>query len=135
MEKWECEFAREKRENREMHNFFENHPMLINPPLDPREAFFGGRTKKIVIRYEVTEKICYVYSLYSYVLKTGTFPLGQPIIYIREQYSELIGVTPNFNFDSVEDIIRCTVLLPCERNLFHAVLPYRVQGKLLFGLS
>ncbi|KYM83301.1 hypothetical protein ALC53_06225 [Atta colombica] len=28
MEKWECEFTREKRENREMRNFLENHPML-----------------------------------------------------------------------------------------------------------
>ena len=36
MEKWECKFAREKRENREMHNFLENHPMLINPTLDLR---------------------------------------------------------------------------------------------------
>ena len=30
MEKWECEFAGEKRENCEMHNFLENHSMLIN---------------------------------------------------------------------------------------------------------
>jgi len=62
VEKWKCEFAREKRENREMHNFLENHPMLINPLLDSREAFFDSRTENIVIRYEVmrTEKICYV---------------------------------------------------------------------------
>ena len=45
MEKWECEFAREKRENREMRNFLQNYPML-NPPLDPREAFFDGRYGK-----------------------------------------------------------------------------------------
>ena len=73
-----------------------------------------------------------VCSLYPYVLKTGTFPLGQPTIYIGEQCSELIGAAPNFNFDCVEGIVRCTVLPP--RDLFHPVLPYRVQGKLLFGL-
>ena len=80
IEKWECEFLREKRENHEMRTFLESHPILINPPLDPREAFFGGRTENIVTRYKVTdmEKICYVdvCSLYPYVLKTGTFPLG-----------------------------------------------------------
>ena len=133
MEKWECEFAREKRENHEIHNFLENHPMLINSLLDPREAFFAGHTENIVIRYEVmdTEKIHYVCSLYPYILKTSTFPLGQPTIYIGEQCSELIGAAPNFNLDFVEDIIRCTVL---PRDLFHPILPYRVQGKLLFGL-
>ncbi|KYN39233.1 hypothetical protein ALC56_06366 [Trachymyrmex septentrionalis] len=135
-EKWECEFSREKRENHEMRAFFENHPILINPPLDSREAFFGGRTENIVTRYKVTgtEKIrnVDVCSLYPYVLKTGTFPLDQPTIYIGEQCSELIGAAPNFNFDCVEGIIRCTVLPP--RDLFHPVLPYRVQGKLLFGL-
>jgi len=44
------------------------------------------------------------------------------MIYIGEQCLELIAVVPNF--DSVEGIIRCTVLSP--RDLFHAVLPYRV---------
>ena len=119
-----------------MRAFLKSHPMLINPPLDPREAFFGGRTENIITRYEVTgtEKIRYVdlCFLYPYVLKTDTFPLGQPTIYIGEQCSELIGAAPNFNFDCVEGIVRCTVLPP--RDLFHPVLPYRVQGKLLFGL-
>ena len=71
-----------------MHNFLENYPVLINSLLDFREAFFGGRTENIATRYEVTntEKIRYVnvYSLYPYVLKTGTFPLGQPMVYIGE---------------------------------------------------
>jgi len=79
------------------------------------------------------EKIHYVNvcSLYPYILKTSTFPLGQPTIYIGEQCSELIGVASNFNLDSVEDIIRCTVL---PRDLFHPIFLYRIQGKLLFGL-
>jgi len=92
---------------------------------------------EIITRYEVTgtEKIRYVdvCSLYPYVLKMGTFPLDQPKIYIGEQCSELIGVAPNFNLDSVEDIIWCTVLLP--RDLFHPVFSYHVQGKLLFVVA
>ncbi|KYN41550.1 hypothetical protein ALC56_04013 [Trachymyrmex septentrionalis] len=68
----------------------------------------------------------------THYIFTSPFPLGQPTIYIGEQCSELIGAAPNFNFDCVEGIIRCTVLPP--RDLFHPVLPYRVQSKLLFGL-
>ena len=45
-----------------MRTFLESHPILINPPLDPRVVFFGGRTENIVTRYEITgtEKIRYV---------------------------------------------------------------------------
>jgi len=127
MEKWEYEFAREKRENREMHNFLENH-LLINLSLDSREAFFGGRMENIVTRYEVTKKIRYVENMLCVLYIHMYFLLGQPTIYIEEQCSELIGVAPNFNFDSVESIVQCTILPP--RDLFYPVL----QGKLLFGL-
>ena len=131
--RWKCELAREKRENREnreMHNFLENHPMLIN--LSRRSLVAVQK----ISRYEVTgtEKIRYVgmCSLCPYILKT-VFPLGQSTIYIGEQCSELIGVALNFNFNSVEGIIRCTVLPP--RDLCHPVFPYRIQGKLLFVVA
>ncbi|XP_018370538.1 PREDICTED: uncharacterized protein LOC108766020 [Trachymyrmex cornetzi] len=136
MEKWECDFDREIRENNEMRDFLENAQIIKNSPLDPRDAFFGGRTGNIATRCDVagTEKIRYidVCSLYPYVLKTGAFPIGHPKIYIGEECSELIGVFPDFNFNSLEGLIRCKVLPP--RDLFHPVLPYRVRGKLLFAL-
>ncbi|XP_070171144.1 uncharacterized protein, partial [Polyergus mexicanus] len=135
-EKWECVFDRDMLENREMREYLENHPLVETSPLDPRDAFFGGRTGNIVTRYEVTgaEKIHYVdvCSLYPYVLKTGAFPIGHPDIYVGKECASLIGIAPNYNFDSLEGLIRCTVLPP--RNLFHPVLPYRVRGKLLFAL-
>ncbi|XP_018360747.1 PREDICTED: uncharacterized protein LOC108759688, partial [Trachymyrmex cornetzi] len=136
MEKWECDFDRKIRENNEMRNFLENAQIIKNSPLDPRDAFFGGRTGNIATRCDVagTEKIRYidVCSLYPYVLKTGAFPIGHPKIYIGEECSELIGVFPDFDFNSLEGLIRCKVLPP--RDLFHPVLPYRVRGKLLFAL-
>ncbi|XP_018360602.1 PREDICTED: uncharacterized protein LOC108759595 [Trachymyrmex cornetzi] len=136
MEKWECDFDREIRENNEMREFLENAQIIKNSPLDPRDAFFGGRTGNIATRCDVagTEKIRYidVCSLYPYVLKTGTFPIGHSKIYIGEECSELIGVFPDFDFNSLEGFIRCKVLPP--RDLFHPVLPYRVRGKLLFAL-
>ncbi|XP_018371345.1 PREDICTED: uncharacterized protein LOC108766509 [Trachymyrmex cornetzi] len=136
MEKWECDFDREIRENNEMRDFLENAQIIKNSPLDPRDAFFGGRTGNIATRCDVagTEKIRYidVCSLYPYVLKTGAFPIGHPKIYIGEECSELIGVAPDFDFNSLEGLIRCKVLPP--RDLFHPVLPYRVRDKLLFAL-
>jgi len=123
-------------ENPEMRDFVENHPIINIAPLDPRDAFFGGRTENIITRYEITgtEKIRYVdvCSLYPYVLKTGAFPIGHPDIYIGQECTELIGVAPNYNFSTVEGLVRCRVLPP--RDLFHPVLPYRVRGKLLFAL-
>ncbi|XP_070162481.1 uncharacterized protein [Polyergus mexicanus] len=119
-----------------MREYLENHPMVETPPLDPRDAFFGGRTGNIVTRYEVTgmEKIRYVdvWPLYPYVLKTDAFPIGHPDIYVGEECSALIRRAPNYNFNTIEGLIRCKVLPSCD--LFHPVLPYRTQGKLLFAL-
>ncbi|KAL6417642.1 hypothetical protein ACFW04_012600 [Cataglyphis niger] len=58
----ECSFDRDMRDNREMREYLDNHPLMETSPLDPRDAFFGGRTSNIVMRYEVTgtEKIRYV---------------------------------------------------------------------------
>ncbi|XP_036144598.1 uncharacterized protein LOC118646236 [Monomorium pharaonis] len=135
-EKWECDFDREVRENSEINTFLENHAILKHAPLNPRDAFYGGRTENIATLYEVksTEKMRYVdvCSLYPFVLKTGAFPIGHPDIYIGEECDRLIGTAPNFNFDNVEGLVRCKILSP--RNLYHPVLPVRVNGKLLFGL-
>ncbi|XP_072758699.1 uncharacterized protein [Anoplolepis gracilipes] len=136
IEKWECDFDHDINENVEKREYLQHHQMLDNEPLDPRHSFYGGRTENIVTRYEITKtkKIRYVdvCSLYPYVLKTGAFPIGHLTVYVGEECAELIGISPGYNFDSVEGIVRCRVLSP--RNLFHPVLPYRVQGKLLFAL-
>ena len=77
LEKWKCEFAQEKRE---MHNFLENHPILINPPLDPHVLWWPENIETNIVMG--MEKIHYVdvCSLYPYVMKTGTFPLSLQFI-------------------------------------------------------
>ncbi|KAL6423086.1 hypothetical protein ACFW04_010517 [Cataglyphis niger] len=111
MEKWECSFDHDMRDNREMREYLDNHPLVETSPLDPRDAFFGGRIGNIVTRYKVTgtEKICYVEicSLYLYVLKTGAFPIGHPDIYVGDECSTLIGKAPNYNFNTLEGLIHC----------------------------
>ncbi|KAL6419605.1 hypothetical protein ACFW04_013693 [Cataglyphis niger] len=126
-EKWECVFNQDMRDNHEMHEYLDNHPMVETPPLDPRDAFFGGRTRNIVTRYEITgtEKIYYVDVCFLYVLKTVAFPIGHPDIYVSDKCSTLIGSAPNYNFDMLEGLIRYKILFP--RDLFYPVLPYRMS--------
>jgi len=66
------------------------------------------------------------------MLKTGIFPIDHLDILVGEECSTLIDTAPNFDFTSVEGLLRCQVLPP--RNLFHSILPYRTRGKLLFAL-
>lgn len=42
IEKWGCEFAKDKKTDPELQSFFKSFKLVS--PLDPREAFFGGRT-------------------------------------------------------------------------------------------
>ncbi|XP_025160323.1 uncharacterized protein LOC112589827 [Harpegnathos saltator] len=136
MEKWECVFDRELQDNQPMRDFLANNSMLETELLDPREAFFGDCTGNIVTRYDVTgtEKIRYVdvWSLYPFVLKTGSFPLGHPDMYVGEECSALIGIAPGFDFSRVEEVVRCKVLAP--RDFFYPIFPFRVRRKLLFAL-
>ncbi|KAG8239991.1 hypothetical protein J437_LFUL018633 [Ladona fulva] len=44
VEKWECEFERETRETPELASFVASGPLPTESPINPRDAFFGGRT-------------------------------------------------------------------------------------------
>ena len=42
VQKWGCELKKEMEQNEEMKRYFDEHELV--DPLQPREAFFGGRT-------------------------------------------------------------------------------------------
>ena len=66
------------------------------------------------------------FSLYPWVNKYGTFPLGHPKI-LTENFAKIsAGNLPYFG------MIKAKVIPP--RGLFHPVLPYRSNGKLCFPL-
>ena len=50
VEVWECDIKRELEQNEEMRRYFDNYD--LTDPLEPHDAFFGGRTDaaKIVPR-------------------------------------------------------------------------------------
>lgn len=120
---WECDFDRALESNEFMGNFV--NELCIIDQLEPREAFYGGRTESFVHHKEANgDKIdyCDVTSLYPFINKTGQIPLGHPNI-ITENFGEV---------SQYEGIIKCKVIPP--RGLYFPVLPTKCNGKLLFGL-
>ena len=123
IEKSECKFRAEMAENEELRDFYKQYVHL--EPIQPRDAFYGGRTNATRLFYEPSEgeTIRYVdyTSLYPYICKYGQFPLGHPKTYYGE------GIP-----DHVDGLMKCKVVPP--HTLFHPILPYRCRGKLLFPL-
>lgn len=122
-EKWECDFRDEVKNNAELKAFYKKYEP--REPLQPRDAFFGGRTNAIQLFCQPNDgaQIRYVdyTSLYPWCCKYGLFPVSHPDIYHN-------GDIP----DNVQGLLKCKVLPP--QNLFHPVLPVRVKGKLMFPL-
>lgn len=99
----------------------------IVPPLNPREAFFGGRTNAIKLhrKVEEEEEIHYrdIISLYPYTNVECEYPVGHP---------EFIDQPRITDITRYYRLVKCKILLPYE--LYHPVLPWRYDSKLLFLL-
>lgn len=126
---WEHEFDELLKSNTEMTQFINSIDYLKNEPLDPRHAFFGGRTGVCKLYHKVagTEKILYydVTSLYPFINKYKEYPIGIPKILIG-------GDLENRTVFDINGIIKCRILPP--KNLYHPVLPVKMHSKLLFAL-
>ncbi|XP_048513417.1 uncharacterized protein LOC125501456 [Athalia rosae] len=137
-EMWECVFAEMLKNDAELRAYVEQHPLIVarnEKCLNPRDAFFGGRTNNTKRFYEVAEgeRIRYVdvCSLYPWVCKNGRYPVGHPKVHVGDSCKTLTG-PDNANLDAVEGLVKCVVLPP--RNLYHPLLPVRMHGKLMFPL-
>ncbi|XP_055352376.1 uncharacterized protein LOC129598480 [Paramacrobiotus metropolitanus] len=121
---WEHDFDADLRIDSEMRKFIND--IKITEPLNPRNAFYGGRTNAVRLLHTVAadEKIKYfdVNSEYPFVNKNRRYPLGHPIILTK-------------SFQNVREyfgLVHCTVLPPAD--LWLPILPYRCNGKLTFPL-
>ena len=125
IEKWGCEFAHQKKTDPELQTFLKQFEFV--PPLEPRDAFFGGRTGATTLyaKAEEDEDISYVdfTSLYPSINKYGTYPVRFPEIHYNPDDQD---ITNYFGIAQVD-------ILPPEK-LFHPVLPVREGGKLTFPL-
>ena len=122
---WECEWARLKVTSSDIRTFVDQ--LQFTAPLNPRDAFCGGRTNAVKLYHHVTpsQKIHYidVTSLYPWVNKTCVYPKGHPTFISTPGHTD---IRPYFG------LIQCQILPP--RELYHPVLPYRHDDKLLFPL-
>ena len=50
VQKWECALKKELEEDEEMKRFFDEHKIV--DPLQPRDAFYGGRTNATKLLHE-----------------------------------------------------------------------------------
>ena len=125
VEMWGCEWDRLKETSPDIRTFVDD--LAFIKPLNPRDAFCGGRTNAVKLYHHVTpsQKIHYidVTSLYPWVNKTCVYPKGHP---------RFISQPGHTDISQYFGLIQCKVLPP--RALYHPVLPYRHEGKLLFPL-
>ena len=121
---WEYAWKKFKENRPDVQQFVDS--LLLTERLNPRDAFFGGRTNAVQLYYciEQGEQILYLdyTSLYPAVNKQCAYPVGHP---------EIISNPPQ-PIDAYFGLAKCKVLPPY--NLYHPVLPYRCEGKLVFPL-
>ena len=125
VEMWECQWNKQKKDNLGIQNFL--YTLQLQPRLEPRDAFFGGRTNAIqLLRHtEEGEQIhyCDYTSLYPWVNKNCPYPVGHPTIITQPESNDI---------SDYFGLIKCTIEPPYE--LYHPVLPYRCHNKLIFPL-
>lgn len=95
------------------------------PPLNPRDASFGGRTNAATLHYEadqtVGKQIRYmdVTSLYPTVNKYDVYPVGHPTVLTHPEDQD---ITTYFGLAKVD--------LLAPRGLYYPVLPHRTVGEI-----
>ena len=112
---YECQLAK----NKDFQKFAKNFTQEIVEPLNPRDAFYDGRTNATKLLYNFKENECGRYvdfcSLYPTVQYYQKYPIGHPTkIFNPEKHDA-----------SWYGLIKCKVVPP--RKLYHPVLPQRIK--------
>ena len=125
VEMWECQCHAQKKDNLAIQKFL--CTQQLQPRLEPRDVFFGGRTNAIQLLRQTEEGEQIIYndytSLYPDINKNRPYPVGHPTSITQPESNDISGVF---------GLIKCTIKPPYE--LYHPVLPYRCQNKLIFPL-
>ena len=113
-EMWECEWQQKIQTDARISDFVSN--LDIVTPLDPREAFFGGRTNAIKLHHKVQgdEEIHYkdMISLYPCANLKYPYPVGHPLFTDQPRTT---------NIQPYHGLVKCE-----PYDLYHPVLPYRM---------
>ena len=112
---WKCQFDQECKVSEDLKSMIVASE--IASPLEPRDAFFGGRTESFTLfsKADRERKIKYydVTSLYPFINKTGKVPLGHPEI-ITDAFTDI---------ENYESLIKCEILP--KKGTYIPVLPYK----------
>ena len=91
VEMWGCDWASLKDTSLDIRTFVAN--LQSTKPLNPRDAFCGGRTNAVKLYHQVTpnQKIHYidVTSLYPWVNKTSVYPKGHPTFITHPGHTDI----------------------------------------------
>ena len=122
---WECEF------DEKIQSELQTHPLVQHAHLKTRDALYGGRTEAMRLHCKIREgeeTIQYVdvMSLYPYICKYAKFPVRHPVVHAGDACRDAEAMLQK------KGLIKCTVLPP--KRLYHPVLQYRCNNKLLFCL-
>lgn len=86
VEIWECEVEEMLKKDVEMKKVFEQLPS--KGPIDPRDAFFGGRTGPLALYFKKHNDICIgaadIVSLYPAVNFDTPYPVGMPQVIVPD---------------------------------------------------
>ena len=122
---WECDWEILCEQDPAVKQFVTDFSLV--EPLNPRKAFYGGRTGAVSVHAVASEEeqIRYVdiTSLYPWVNKNAVYPIGHPTILTQPRDQDIA----NYFGIALVDIL-------APPNLFHPVLPVRSNGKLTFPL-
>jgi len=104
------------------------HPTVQQSSLCTRNALYGGRTEPMRLHYMASENETIQYvnvmSLYPYIWKYFKFPVGHSVIHVGDACKDKEACK------RMDGLIKC-LIFPPER-LYHPVLPYRYNNKLMF---
>jgi len=111
------------------HPELKTRPVVQHSPLNTRDALYGGSNEGHGTALQDTrgETIRYCdMSLYTHSCKYFKFPQGHPVIHVGDACQDIEIVLQK------DGLIKCTILPP--KRLYHPVLPFRCNNKLLFFL-
>lgn len=129
IEMWEHDFDDLLKTTPQINQYINTLDHLKFTPLDPRDAFMGGRTGVCKMYHKVSpgEKILYsdVTSLYPYINKYARYPVGVPNILLGSELDDR-------NVFNIDGLLKVDVLPP--KRLYHPVLGIKMHNKLIFSL-
>jgi hypothetical protein len=114
------------------------HLLMDKLPLDPRDAFYGGRTNVLKMYHKGVFQYIDVCSLYPTVNFYDVYPMGHPIrVVAPTNYRPGVftweeGYMKSYIPGNYFGLVKCRVEAP--RKLYHPVLPVKINGKLMFPL-